>query len=205
MGETTMAGSARREEKSSLLTFKNGFPLEEGVFVEEIQTLLSRGIIERYGREEFERIILTHEFHGHLGVYTLIGTKMGIFALETLGAPRNSVQVMSECWGGDFPVRCVNDGLVVAIGCSPARGNIEIDRTLCNCAARFIYRHKTLRLQLKKDYQDALEDRISEAVKKYKVNNVLTAPYWEEVVNFTWWVWEEWDRKVVFSVALEES
>ncbi len=195
-----MKGASSSQEKSCLLTFKDGLPLYDNVFIQEIQDLIEKGVIERYGREEFERIILTHEIHGHIGVYTLIGTKMGLYARELLDAPRNAMTILSECGGGEFPIRCVNDGLVVSTGCSPLFGKIELDESKSNCAVRFTHKDKVIRLQLKKSYQEELQRRIADAVKKYKIDGVLTGPYWEEVIKLTWWAWEEWERKSIFDV-----
>jgi pyrimidine-specific ribonucleoside hydrolase len=195
-----MAKGAAKDEKSSLLTFKDGLPLDRPLFIQEIQELIDGGIFEKYGREEFERIILTHETHGHIGVYTLIGAKMGIFARELLGAPRNAMNVLSEGGGGDFPVRCLNDGLMVSTGCSPIFGKLQVNESKSNCAAQFSYDSRVLRLELKKNHQQQLEDKIAALVEKYKRDGVLTEPYWEGVTNLTWWAWQEWDRKSMFDV-----
>jgi len=187
-----------KQGKSYLLTFKNGLPLKGHIYIQEIEDLIERGIIAKYSREEFEASILTHELHGHIGVYTLIGTKMGLYARELLSAPRRQMKIVSECGGGKYPLKCINDGILVSTLCSPIYGKLEIDSSKSNYAAAFSYGDKTVRLELKQGYRSQLEDRIDDAVKKYRKEGKFTPPYWEEVRKMTWWAWEEWDRKVIF-------
>ncbi len=189
-----------KQGKSYLLTFKYGLPLKGHIYIQEIEDLIERGIIAKYGREEFEASILTHELHGHIGVYTLIGTKMGLYAMGLLSAPRRKMKIVSECGGGKYPLKCINDGIVVSTLCSPIYGKLEIDSSKSNYAAAFSYGDKTVRLELKQSYRSQLEARIDDAVKKYKKEGKFTPPYWEQVRKMTWWAWEEWDRKIIFDV-----
>lgn len=130
---------------------------------------------------------------------------MGIYARELLDAPRRKMKIVSECGGGKYPVKCINDGIVVSTLCSPIYGRLTIDRSKGNYAAVFSYGGKTVRLGLKQSYRSQLEARIDDAVKKYRKEGKFTPPYWEEVRKMTWWAWEEWDRKVVFDVQWIEK
>jgi pyrimidine-specific ribonucleoside hydrolase len=196
-----MAGGVSSTEATSLVTFSEGFPLDVTLYVPEIQALLNRGIIEKYGREEFENIILTHEFHGHIGVYSLIGTKMGLFARELMGASKKNMTVFSECGHGRLPIRCMNDGLIISTGCSPHFGKMMIDDTKDLYGALFSFNEKCLRLRLKGSYREKLESDIETLISKYKISRVLAKPYWDGIRKLAWKTWEEWDRRVVFDVA----
>ena len=191
--------------ESHLLCFRKGLPLQDGIYTQEIEGLIKRGVVEKYGREEFEASILTHEIHNHIGAYTLIGTKMGIYAMELLHAPRKKMRIVSEAGGGKYPLRCINDGIMVSTLCSCTWGALSIDKSKSDYAAVFSYDNKAIRLELKKGYQLELEARIDDAVRKYKKEGKFTPEYWKEVEKMTWWLWEDWDRKVIFDTVWIEK
>jgi len=58
------------------VTFKK-FPDEPRLFREDINQFMNQ-IIERHGRKEWKIVVLTNEFHDHLGIYSVIGAKMGL-------------------------------------------------------------------------------------------------------------------------------
>jgi len=194
------AGQLPSQGKSRLLCFKHGLPLGDGIYILEIEDLIHKGVIEKYGREEFEASILTHEIHRHIGAYTLIGTKMGIYAMELLNAPVKKMKIVSEAGGGKYPVRCINDGIMVSTLCSYAWGALTVDTTKGNYAATFSYNGKTVRLELKQQYKSELEAKIDDAVLKHKKEGKFTPQYWAEVKKLAWWIWLEWDRNVIFDV-----
>jgi formylmethanofuran dehydrogenase subunit E len=185
---------------SELITFKNGLPVQDGIYIAEIEELIHNGIVEKYGREEFEANILANEIHGHLGAYILVGTKMGLYARELLNAPRKEMQVVSEAWGGKYPLSCINDGILAATLCSAAYDTLLIDKTKSNYAAEFTYEGRTVRLELKEKYKSQLEAKIAEAQSKYTKDGEFTHEYWEEVEEISWWLWVDWDRTEIFDV-----
>ncbi len=194
------AGQAGDRITTRLLSFNNGLPLQDGTYIQEIEDLIHREIVEKYGREEFEASILTHEIHGHIGAYTLIGTKMGMYAMELLNAPRKKMEIVSEAGAGKYPLRCINDGLMASTLCSYGWGALKVDESKSNYAAVFSYNGKTLRLTLKKKYRSRLEAKIDDAVQRFKKEGKFTPEYWAEVKQITWWLWEKWDRKAIFDV-----
>lgn len=199
------AGQSTGQGSSQLLTFKDGLPLSDGIYIQEIEELIHKGIVEKYGREEFEASILTHEIHGHIGAYTLIGTKMGIYAMELLDAPAKKMEIVSEAGGGKYPIRCINDGIMVSTLCSYAWGALTVDTTKSNYAATFSYNGKTVALELKEQYKSELEAKIDDAKSKYTKAGKFTPGYWVEVKKMAWWIWEEWDRKAIFDVQWIEK
>jgi len=185
---------------SNLVTFKSGLPIQDDIYIKEIEELIHDGILEKYGREEFEANILANEIHGHLGAYILVGTKMGLHARELLNAPRKEMKVVSEAWGSKYPLSCINDGILAATLCSAAYDTLLIDKTKSNYAAEFTYEGRTVRLELKENYKSQLEAKIAEAQSKYTKDGKFTSEYWEEVEKISWWLWADWDRKDIFDV-----
>jgi hypothetical protein len=82
--------------ESSLISFANGLRLKQGTYIPAIEGLVQLGIVDKYGRQEFEAHILANQLHAHPGIYLSIGVKMGIFALEQLEAPRTKLTIESE-------------------------------------------------------------------------------------------------------------
>ena len=56
------------------------FPDEPALLREDVSPHVKK-IIEKYGLEEWKACLLTNELHRHLGIYSLIGAKMGIRSL----------------------------------------------------------------------------------------------------------------------------
>ncbi|MBW1708206.1 MAG: nucleoside hydrolase, partial [Deltaproteobacteria bacterium] len=57
------------------------FPDDPSLFREDVSPYVKK-IISKYGLEEWKACLLTNEFHRHLGIYSLIGAKMGVRARE---------------------------------------------------------------------------------------------------------------------------
>ncbi len=56
----------------------NDFPVAPSIsmFKDDVRPYVKK-IIERYGLEEWKACLLTNEFHRHLGIYSIVGAKMG--------------------------------------------------------------------------------------------------------------------------------
>ena len=100
------------------------FPTNPALFKTEIRPYIQK-IIEKHGNEEWKACILTNEFHRHLGMWSIIGAKMGIRAREILEAPFDELDVVSFA-GFKQPLSCINDGLQVSTGASLGRAAITV-------------------------------------------------------------------------------
>ena len=72
------------------------YPTDPSFFKDHVRPYVSR-IIERHGFEEWKAVLLTNELHRHLGMWSIIGAKMGIKAREILNAPFDQMDVISFC------------------------------------------------------------------------------------------------------------
>ena len=83
--------------------------------------------IARWGKEEWRAVILTNEIHGHIGIYSTIGAKMGIYALELLSRLCNKAEELKvlSFAGSRPPISCFNDGLQISTGATLGHGAIE--------------------------------------------------------------------------------
>ena len=57
------------------------YPSDPSLFKEYVRPYVKK-IIERHGLEEWKAVLLTNELHRHLGMWSIIGAKMGIRARE---------------------------------------------------------------------------------------------------------------------------
>ena len=87
--------------------------------------------IARWGKEEWRAVILTNEIHGHIGIYSTIGAKMGIYALELLSRLCNKAEELKvlSFAGSRPPISCFNDGLQISTGGTLGHGAIEIAKS----------------------------------------------------------------------------
>ena len=153
------------------------------------------GIPEKFGHEEWESIVLTNEVHQHVGIYSIIGAKMGVRAREILEAPPRTVNVTAET-GDKPPLSCLIDGLQVALGST--LGQNLIHAPICKeprIAATFEFMGRKVRLSLKPEVKKQIGDFIGEAVKDC---GDLTPAYFQRVETYSYRVWAELDRKAIF-------
>lgn len=197
-----LAISADFPKDTQFLTFK--LPIAADYYSIILQPLLKMGIVEKYGEEEWRLIILTHEIHQHVGIYTQLGTKMGIYARELLKAALfgGEVVVISEA-GSKIPLACMTDGMGIGSGATLGKGNLfkanpnTGESVPGNPAAQFYYKGKKLRLVLKKEVVDEVAARIKKASDEY---GFQSPRYYQEVDKMAIWSWAEHDRRSIFEI-----
>ena len=179
-------------EKRQAVIFEN-FPTDPNLFREDIRPLAAE-IIERHGSEEWSAVLLTNELHRHLGIYSIIGAKMGIRARELLNASLDDLEVVSYT-GNEPPLSCMNDGLQTATGASLGRGTIRVETNAPAAAAVFAKGSQSLKLEIKKEYIAQIRKDISRAIEEF---GNLTPAYYAEIRRLSLSYWKELDRKVIF-------
>lgn len=147
---------------------------------------------------EARLVNLTNEIHGHIGIYSIIGTKMGLYARELLGE-RPSVLSFA---GKTPPLSCLNDGIQIGSGATLGRGLIEVSAEGEPCAkARFTSGRRTITLELKEEYSRQIEADIEKAVSDFG----HTPAYWEQIQSLAEDYGKEWDRKQIFRLTESEE
>jgi pyrimidine-specific ribonucleoside hydrolase len=176
----------------------NDFPVAPSMFKEDVRPYVKK-IIETHGLEEWKACLLTNEFHRHLGIYSIVGAKMGIRAREILEAPFDELNVISIT-GKSPPLSCMNDGLQAATGASLGRGAIEVLEQSPKPAAIFVYKDKRLTLEIKKDVLNRIKKDISAALKTY---GGLNQEYFAHIRKLSIDYWLELDRKKIFDESVK--
>lgn len=77
--------------------------------------------------EDPEEILsLGVRLHGHLGPFLVAGLRMGSLVLRLLGHPGYRGIVAEVETGFTPPISCLIDGIQIATGCTPGKGNLVI-------------------------------------------------------------------------------
>jgi pyrimidine-specific ribonucleoside hydrolase len=173
------------------------FPVNPALFKEDVRPYIQK-IIERHGLEEWNACVLTNELHRHLGIYSLVGAKMGVRAREILEAPFDTVDVISLA-GNQQPLSCMNDGLQVSTGASVGRAAITIAHVK-QPAAIFLYKDRKVTLKMKKEIVNQIEADIGAALKQY---GGLSPEYFAHIRKLSLEYWLKLDRKEIFEEIVE--
>ncbi len=176
------------------------FPMDTTYYTDEIQAIMPY-CLERYGRNEWIATVMANEMHRHLGIYAVIGTKMGMRARGYFGAGIDELLVISHA-GINPPYSCMNDGLQISTGATLGHGLIKIKAdTLKLPKAEFSYMNRKISIQLKEEYRKRVESEIKNLVMVYGLDSNL---YWDLVRKLAIDYWKYWDRHEIFTLTEEE-
>lgn len=158
---------------------------------------LRPSIVARHGEQEWRAVVLTAEMHGHLGIYALLGVKMGLAALEHFALDENPLKILSYA-GSHPPISCMNDGLQVATASTLGHGLIQLS-TQGPAEAMALFRRgdKCLKIRLKPIYDQLLTESLSQLQES---SGRSSSAYWKALreVALSWW--KEWDRHQIFAI-----
>ena len=173
--------------------------------------------IARWGKEEWRAVILTNEIHGHIGIYSTIGAKMGIYVLELLSRLCNKAEELKvlSFAGSRPPISCFNDGLQISTGATLGHGAIEIAKSCslskegADARVEAIFRFRAicgteakemqLRVWLKEELMQQIAGDIANAVKQYG----HTPDYWLQVRRLALDYWQQWNRAEIFETEMQ--
>ncbi len=173
-------------------------PLDPGSYREDIRPIVT-GTIRKYGFEEWYAGVITGEFHRHLGIFAIIGVKMGIRAREYFDTGPDELKILSYA-GSKPPVSCMNDGLQASTGATMGHGLIKVaDNKTAQPVADFTYMGTTIRLAL----QDKYRKKIVSAVRNLKDTYGLESDeYWDRLRELTIKEWHILDRHNIFHITI---
>jgi len=176
-----------------LVTLRS-FPLDPADYREDLAPLV-REILERHGEEEWKVVVLTNELHRHLGLYSIIGAKMGLRAREILGADLDDLQLESLA-SLQPPLSCLNDGLQVATGSSLGRGTIRVNQDgSSEPSCIFQFKDRRIKLRLKDEVVRRIRADIRAAIEQH---GNLTPAYFQEIRRNALRGWRDLDRREIF-------
>jgi pyrimidine-specific ribonucleoside hydrolase len=181
--------------RSQNVVFVN-FPDDRRSFQYDVRQIMDSAI-SRYGYDEWKANIMTDEFHGHLGVFSIVGAKMGIKAREIFGVGPDVIRVTSFA-GLKPPYSCLNDGIQVSTGATLGMGTIEVSNdSIKRAMAIFTYKNRSIRISLKPEYLREVNKDINEGIVKF---GLMDDGYWKLVRRNALKYWLDWDRNIIFTV-----
>jgi inosine-uridine nucleoside N-ribohydrolase/formylmethanofuran dehydrogenase subunit E len=176
----------------------NQFPENKEMFMYDVQLIMDSALL-LYGKDEWKACVMTDEFHGHLGIYSIVGAKMGIFARDYFGVGIDKMEVLSFA-GIKPPYSCLNDGLQVSTGATLGRGTISISGdSITLPQAIFTCNGKKIKIRLKEKYNKIADDDINAGIIKY---GILDNGYWKLVRKNALEYWLNWNRNEIFDVQI---
>ena len=144
----------------------NRFPVQREMFNYDVRPIIDSAIA-RYGYDEWKANVMTDEFHGHLGVFSIVGAKMGIKARELFGVGPDMLEVITYA-GTRPPYSCLNDGIQVSTGATLGMGTIHLAAdSITRPSAVFTYKGRSVRISLKKEYLEKVDADINEGIVKF--------------------------------------
>ncbi|MCX6325154.1 MAG: FmdE family protein [Bacteroidia bacterium] len=175
-----------------------GFPANRELFVYDVRQIMDSAIT-RYGIDEWKACVMTDEFHGHLGVFSIVGAKMGIYAREYFGIGTDMLEINTYA-GSREPLSCMNDGLQVSTGATLGQGSIHlINDTIAKPQAVFTYQNRSIMIKLKSAYLNELKSVIDEGVMNYGLED---EGYWTLIRRASIKYWLKWDREKIFDLVI---
>jgi pyrimidine-specific ribonucleoside hydrolase len=172
------------------------FPQRKEVFTYDVRQIMDSAIT-KYGLEEWKANVMTDEFHGHLGVFSIVGAKMGIKARELFNAVPDQLEVVTFA-GTKPPYSCLNDGIQVSTGATLGMGTIRVATdSVLKPSAIFTYKGRSILITLKKEYLDKVDADINEGIVKF---GLMDDGYWKLIRHNALKYWVEWDRDNIFDI-----
>ena len=174
----------------------NKFPVQSEMFNYDIRPIIDSAIA-RYGYDEWKANVMTDEFHGHLGVFSIVGAKMGIKARDFFGVGADLLEVTTYA-GNKPPYSCLNDGIQVSTGATLGMGTIHLASHAKNKPeAIFTYKNRSIKISLKKEYLEKVDADIKEGIMKF---GLMDDGYWKLIRHNALKYWVEWDRNKIFDI-----
>jgi pyrimidine-specific ribonucleoside hydrolase len=173
-------------------------PADTSFYMTDLQPSVE-DIRNKYGEDEWTSGVIANELHRHLGIFAIIGVKMGIRAREYFCTGVDEMTVTSYA-GSIPPLSCMNDGVQVSTGATPGHGLLTVStKTPSFPAADFTHKGKTIRITLKKE----LAGKISSELKEINfVNGLDSDIYWELVRQNSIKYWLQFDRHEIFDIEV---
>lgn len=173
------------------------FPVDKSLYTYDVRARMDE-MIKKNGIDEFKACVLTDEFHGHLGIYSILGAKMGILAREYFNVGIDRLTVVTQA-GNKPPVSCLNDGLQVSTGATLGQGTISIHpEGPVYPAATFTLDEKSITIQLKEEYVERVKGDINKGLIEF---GITSEGYWNLVRQLAIEYWTNWHRNEIFIIT----
>ncbi len=174
----------------------NAFPADTRLYLPAYAEILN-ATIENYGLEEWKAICLTNEVHGHTGIYSIIGAKTGIRAMEYFNVGVNNLKAITFA-GNEPPLSCFNDGIQISTGATIGQGLITVSDSISKIpSAIFEFNHQKIHISLKPEIAERMQQEIRYGV---RTHGNLTENYWRYIEDLAITYWSDFNRQDIFTI-----
>ncbi len=174
----------------------NSFPVDADLYKPAYAKMLE-STIENYGLIEWKAISMTNEIHGHTGIYSIIGAKMGIRAMEYFNVGVNNLAITTFA-GRKPPLSCFNDGIQISSGATIGQGLITVSDTILEVPTiTATFNKQKIKISVKSEIAAQMREEIKYGVKTY---GALTDEYWLYIEKLAIRYWSEFDRNEIFTI-----
>ncbi|HOW39490.1 MAG TPA: nucleoside hydrolase [Bacteroidales bacterium] len=171
------------------------FPADPAFYFSDIEASVT-DIISKYGNDEWTSGVLANELHRHLGVFAIVGVKMGIRAREYFATGVDEFSVVSTA-GSIPPLSCMNDGLQVSTGATPGHGLLKVINDSPAPSAEFSYLNQKIKLTLKPEITSLISNELKDINFVHGLDSDI---YWELVRKNSIKYWLNLDRHEIFII-----
>jgi pyrimidine-specific ribonucleoside hydrolase len=175
------------------------FPKNKKLFSDNLTSEMDK-IIHPHGLKEWKVVCLTNEFHEHLGIYSILGAKMGMRARDYFRVGIDELVITSNA-GLKPPLSCMNDGLQASTGATLGHGTISVSDKNPEPSAVFQYNDRTITIRLKKDIKKQITLDVVKLVATYGLGS---PEYWTHIEKLGIHYWSELSRHSVFETIEHE-
>ena len=171
-------------------------PTDPAFYFDDVKPYVTE-IIDRYGIDEWTSGVLANELHRHLGVYAIIGVKMGIRAREYFNTGVDEFFLTAYA-GTTQPLSCMIDGLITSTGSTPGHALLEVvGGENPSPSALFRYKGTTVKMTLRPEIADQIARELKEFFFVYGLDSNI---YWELVRKNAIKYWRDFDRRDIFII-----
>jgi pyrimidine-specific ribonucleoside hydrolase len=175
----------------------NAFPTDKHLLKKAYAEILDTTML-LYGPEEWKAICLTNEIHGHTGIYSIIGAKMGIRAMEYFHVGINNLEATSFA-GNTPPLSCLTDGVQISTGATPGQGLLTIASTVEEVpTVEFTFNNRTIRMVLDESVAAQMKREIGYGVKNFGLESDT---YWLYIEQLALEYWRSFSRYEIFTIT----
>ena len=149
---------------------------------------------------ERQLVELVNRFHGHIGIYSMLGVKMGLYIKDLFNADGLTGHIGIVAYTGSVPpVSCLLDGLQASTGSTLGHGRIKLAATRAprRAEATFTCGGRSITVALKPEYESQIRADIRRGVELYAHG----PEYWKYVEDLAIRYAREWDRDGIFRLA----
>jgi pyrimidine-specific ribonucleoside hydrolase len=172
------------------------FPSDPSFYSDDLAPYVPE-IINKYGTDEWISGVIANELHRHLGVFAIIGVKMGIRAREYFDTGVDEFSAVSYA-GSIPPLSCMNDGIQVSTGATPGHGLLTVkNEEPTTPSALFTYMDRKIKVILKPEITNKISSELKEINFVYGLDSNI---YWELVRKNTIKYWTNLDRHDIFTI-----